>query len=99
MALWLHYGAFRVESCLALCPVFFFFFFFFFSVLFSIAITSLGEEGAGVCASRAFVCLFCTRQFLSIFSSSRCQRLAAACDCSTLWTFLLTPLYIVLHVS
>ena len=28
---------------------------------FSIVITSLGEEGAGLCASRAFVCLFCTR--------------------------------------
>ena len=27
---------------------------------FSIVITSLGEEGAGLCASRAFVCLFCT---------------------------------------
>ena len=28
---------------------------------FSIVITSLGEEGAGLCASRAFICLFCTR--------------------------------------
>ena len=27
---------------------------------FSIMITSLGEEGAGLCASRAFVCLFYT---------------------------------------
>ena len=27
---------------------------------FSIVITSLGEEGAGMCASRAFVCLLCT---------------------------------------
>ena len=26
----------------------------------SIVITSLGEEGAGLCASRTFVCLFCT---------------------------------------
>ena len=26
---------------------------------FSIEITSLEEEGAGICASRAFVCLFC----------------------------------------
>ena len=24
-----------------------------------VIITSLGEEGAGLCASRAFVCLFC----------------------------------------
>ena len=27
---------------------------------FSIVITSLGKEGAGLCASRAFVCLVCT---------------------------------------
>ena len=27
----------------------------------SIVITSFGEEGAGLYASRAFVCLFCTR--------------------------------------
>ena len=30
------------------------------SFLFGIVITSLGEEGAGLCASRTFVCLFCT---------------------------------------
>ena len=41
-------------------------------------ITSLGEEKAGLCASREFVCLFCMRQFLSLFSSSWCQGLAAA---------------------
>ena len=44
-------------SCLTLC----------FRVLFSIVITSLGEERAGLCASRAFVCLFCARQCLSFF--------------------------------
>ena len=27
---------------------------------FSIVITSLGEAGAGLCASRVFICLFCT---------------------------------------
>ena len=59
---------------------------------FSIVITSLGEEGAGLCASRAFVCLFCTRLFVSFFSSSWCQGLAAASDCGTPWTFLLTLL-------
>ena len=42
---------------------------FFFSVLFSIGITSLTEEGAGLCASRAFVRLFSTRQCLSFFFS------------------------------
>ena len=52
-------------------------------------ITSLGEEGAGLCASRAFVCLFCTI-FLSFFSSSWCRGLAAVCDCGTPLTFLLT---------
>ena len=31
-----------------------------FVIPFSFVITSLGEEGAGLCASRAFVCLFCT---------------------------------------
>ena len=29
-----------------------------FFISFSIVIASLGEEGAGLCASRAFVCLF-----------------------------------------
>ena len=67
-----------------------------FSVLFSILITSLGEERerkrAGLCAFRAFDCLFYTRKFLFIFSSSLCQGLAAACDCGTPWTFLLTSI-------
>ena len=62
----------------------------FFSVLFSIVITSFGEERADLCAFRAFVCLFCMRWFLSIFSSSWCQGLAAVCDCGTPWIFLLT---------
>ena len=61
----------------------------FFSVIFSIVITSLGEERAGLCASPAFVCLFCTRQFVFFFSYSWFQGLAAACDCGTPWTFLL----------
>ena len=68
-----------------------------FSVLFSIVITSLGEEKGGLCASRAFVCLFCTRQFLSFFSSSWSQGLAAAFDCDTSWTFLFTVLIIKLE--
>ena len=46
-----------------------------FFIFFSIVITLLGEEGVGLCASRAFVyvCL-----------------LAAVCDCGTPWTLLLT---------
>ena len=31
-----------------------------FFILFSIVITSHGERGASLCATRAFVCLFCT---------------------------------------
>ena len=38
---------------------------------------ALGEEGAGLCTSRAFVCLFCTCKFLSFFSSSWGRGLAA----------------------
>ena len=51
-----------LKSSRALCPCF--------SVCFSILITSLGEEGAGLCASRTFDCLFCACMFLSFFSSS-----------------------------
>ena len=59
-------------------------------VCFSILITSLGEEGAGLCVSRTFVCLFAC-MFLSLFSSSWCRGLAAVCDCGILpYTFLLT---------
>ena len=74
-------GAFRVESCLTLCSRVF-------SVLFSIVTTSLGEEAAGLCASRTFVCLFCTREFMSVFPSYWCQGLTATCDCGTPWNFL-----------
>ena len=65
-----------------------------FFILFSIVITSLGEEGAGLCGSRAFVCLFCMCLFLSFFSSPWCRGLTAICDCGTHWTFLLTILMI-----
>ena len=54
----LYHGTLNVlKSSHALCPRF--------SVCFSILITSLGEEGAGLCASRTFVCLFCACMFLS----------------------------------
>ena len=58
------YGAFRVESCFVLCSRGFFLFcfvFIFCSVMFSIVIPWPGKERAGLCASRSFVCLFCTR--------------------------------------
>ena len=48
-----------LKSSDGLCPRF--------SVHFSILITLLGEEGAGLCASRTFVCLFCAFIFLSFF--------------------------------
>ena len=53
VASWFSLRAFPVESCLALCFVFF--------NPSSNVITSPREERAGLCASRAFVCLFCTR--------------------------------------
>ena len=46
-------------SSRALCPHF--------SGCFSILITSLGEEGAGLCDSRTFVCLFYTCMFFVLF--------------------------------
>ena len=46
-------------SSRALCPHF--------SVCFSILITSLGEEGAALCASRTFVCLFCACMIFVLF--------------------------------
>ena len=58
-------GAFHVESCLARCTRVVFL-----SVLFGVVITSLGEEKAGLCASPAFVWLYCTRYILSFCSSS-----------------------------
>ena len=53
---------FRVQSCLALCPRVC-------SVLFtcSILIISTGEERAGLCASRAFVCLVSLVNFCFLF--------------------------------
>ena len=59
VAIWL-----LLLSCLALCfpvVVFFFFFFFFFSAILRVAFLAWGRELAGLCASRASVCLFCTR--------------------------------------
>ena len=57
-------------------------------------ITSFGEERDDRYASRAVVWLFCTRYFLSFFSSSWYRWLATACDCGTPWTCILTFLNI-----
>ena len=48
----------RGASCFKVLPCSLFSCFF---IPFSIVITTLGREGAGLCASCAFVCLFCTR--------------------------------------
>ena len=63
----LYCGALHVlKYSRALCPrVFFFFFLFFFVISFSIVIASLGKEGAGLCASRTFVCFFVRVSFCS----------------------------------
>ena len=63
------------------------------SVLFNIVIISLGEERAGLYASRAFVCLSCMRYVLSFFSSPRCQGLGAARDWGTHWTVHVTVFF------
>ena len=64
-----------------------------FLISFSIVIASLGEEGAGLCASRAFVCLFLhvlVCHFSLPLGVGGWLRLDAVCDCGTPWTFLLT---------
>ena len=70
-----------------LCLTLFYCVLVFFSI-FSIAITSLGEERANLSAFRTFVSQ-CACLDLSVFSSSWCLERAAVCDCGTPWTFLL----------
>ena len=55
---------------------------------FSILITLLGEEGAGLCAYRAFVCLFVICGSFSL--PPGVVGLAAASACDSSWTFLFT---------
>ena len=62
---------------------------------FIIVITSLGEEGAGLCASRAFVCSCLHVLILSFLLSSWCRGLAS--DCGTPWTFLLIVLEVYIY--
>ena len=56
-----------------------------FFILFSIVITSLGEERAGLCASR--VCFVCV-SFCHFSLPLGVGGLAVVCDCGTPWTFL-----------
>ena len=58
-----------------------------FSVLFSIAITSLGEERANLSAVRTFVRVAIVRSCLFPLPLGVWEGLAV-CDCSTPWTFL-----------
>ena len=55
-----------------------------FFIPFSIVITSLGEEGTRLCASRACVCFV----RVTFCHFSWCRGLAADCDCGTPCTFL-----------
>ena len=52
--------------------------------------TLLGEEGAGLCASRAFVFCYAHVNLCHLFSSSWCQGLAATSASGSSWTFLFT---------
>ena len=54
---------------------------------FSILITLLGEEGAGLCAYRAFVS-YAHVNLCHFSSSAWCRGLAAASACGCSWTFL-----------
>ena len=56
---------------------------------FSILITLLGLEGAGLCAYRLFVSYAHVNR-CHFFSSSWCRGLAAASACGSSWTFLFT---------
>ena len=57
---------------------------------FSILITLLGEEGAGLCADRAFVVSYAHFNLRDIFSFSWCRGLAVASACGSSWSFLFT---------
>ena len=68
-----------IKFWLPFCYVFF--------IPINIAITSLGEERAGLCAFRA---LSFARVLVCVsFLFSLCQGLAATCDCDTLGLFVL----------
>ena len=61
---------------------------------FSILITLLWEEGAGLCAYRAFLFVSYAHIYLCyFFSSSLCRELTAASVCGSCLTFLFTFLY------
>ena len=75
-----YHEAFHVVSYLGLCSHAY-------CVLFSIVITSLGEESVGLYASRAFVCLSCMSFFSSLFLFLLVSETAANCDCGISWIF------------
>ena len=57
---------------------------------FSILITLLGEEGAGLCAYRDLVVSYAHVNLCHFFFSSWCQGLAATSACGSYWTSLST---------
>ena len=68
MIVWLcvsYFEAFRVESCLDLCPRVFH------------SYLALCSSRSGKRVSRAFVCSFCTHRYMSFFTCFWCQVLAA----------------------
>ena len=76
------YSTRRFVLCLTLCHFVLVFF-----GLFSIAITSLGEERANLSVFVRLFDLSCL--VLSVSSSSWCLGRAAVCDCGTPWNFFL----------
>ena len=58
---------------------------------FSILVTLIREEGAGLCVYRAFS--YAHGNLCHFFSSSWCRGLAAASACGASWTFLLPFCY------
>ena len=74
---------------------------FVFSVLFSIVLTSLGEEGLAYVLLIHFIRLFILHASIgcSFSSFSWCQELASACDCGIPWTLLLTFYMMVINVT
>ena len=59
-----------------------------FSVLLALRLPRLGKRE--LILVLLYVCSICACLVLSVFSSSWCLRRAAACDCGTPWTFLLS---------
>ena len=93
-----HFGVFHVESCLALCSRVVVVLLLFFQSFFSIVISSLAEETAGLWSFSCILCLLCTRLICPFSRPFLCQRLPEPCDYSTPGTFLLTFFVIIFNM-